>query len=252
MAQRSRRAATSRSCAAVDDARLRSPGAAALIRPRRVPSHRAWRVHGAANRRKRRSGVAPDTDLRRRTPAGARGAAPSDHPQPRRLHTTLPRDTKVTRCHPPRRAHRACLLATTPKPQPAARPPPVHAKIHSNRPSGSGRQIRGPSAFTRPPYHRLGGASGSRRSEKRERQTKKPQRPCPKAQAAAALGERCFRGSRLGEIWLQKSGKPLCAIECVTGAIPKKNPAATYSPTRKPCSTIGSGGLDFRVRDGNG
>src|SRR5947208_3469121 len=29
-------------------------------------------------------------------------------------------------------------------------------------------------------------------------------------------------------------------------------PAATYSPTRKPCSTIGSGGLNFRVRDGNG
>src|SRR5437868_8306003 len=31
-----------------------------------------------------------------------------------------------------------------------------------------------------------------------------------------------------------------------------KIPAATYSPTRKPCSTIGSGGLNFRVRDGNG
>src|SRR5439155_26224052 len=29
-------------------------------------------------------------------------------------------------------------------------------------------------------------------------------------------------------------------------------PAATYSPTRKPCSTIGSGGLNLRVRDGNG
>src|SRR5256885_1969566 len=29
-------------------------------------------------------------------------------------------------------------------------------------------------------------------------------------------------------------------------------PAATYSPTRKPCSTIGSCGLNFRVRDGNG
>src|SRR5205823_14884642 len=29
-------------------------------------------------------------------------------------------------------------------------------------------------------------------------------------------------------------------------------PAATYSPTRKPCSTIGSEGLNFRVRDGNG
>src|SRR3954462_5707066 len=32
----------------------------------------------------------------------------------------------------------------------------------------------------------------------------------------------------------------------------RKIPAATYSPTRKPCSTIGSGGLNFRVRDGNG
>ena len=31
-----------------------------------------------------------------------------------------------------------------------------------------------------------------------------------------------------------------------------KIPAATYSPTRKPCSTIGSGGLNCRVRDGNG
>ena len=28
--------------------------------------------------------------------------------------------------------------------------------------------------------------------------------------------------------------------------------AATYSPTRKPCSTIGAGGLNFRVRDGTG
>src|SRR2546428_1967044 len=31
-----------------------------------------------------------------------------------------------------------------------------------------------------------------------------------------------------------------------------KIPAATYSPTRKPCSTIGSGGLNYRVRDGDG
>ena len=34
--------------------------------------------------------------------------------------------------------------------------------------------------------------------------------------------------------------------------VSEKIPAATYSPTRKPCSTIGSGGLNFRVRDGNG
>src|SRR5256714_15660314 len=36
------------------------------------------------------------------------------------------------------------------------------------------------------------------------------------------------------------------------GGASGKIPAATYSPTRKPCSTIGSGGLNFRVRDGNG
>src|SRR5437899_7561337 len=32
----------------------------------------------------------------------------------------------------------------------------------------------------------------------------------------------------------------------------RKDPAASYSPTRRPCSTIGAGGLNFRVRDGNG
>src|SRR5262249_58986924 len=32
----------------------------------------------------------------------------------------------------------------------------------------------------------------------------------------------------------------------------EKIPAATYSPTRRPCSTIGSEGLNCRVRDGNG
>src|SRR6267378_4273289 len=37
-----------------------------------------------------------------------------------------------------------------------------------------------------------------------------------------------------------------------TGRPGEKIPAATYSPTRKPCSTIGSGGLNCRVRDGNG
>jgi hypothetical protein len=30
------------------------------------------------------------------------------------------------------------------------------------------------------------------------------------------------------------------------------NPAATYSPTEEVCSTIGAGGLNYRVRDGNG
>src|SRR5262249_52960405 len=29
-------------------------------------------------------------------------------------------------------------------------------------------------------------------------------------------------------------------------------PATSYSPTRRPCSTIGAGGLNYRVRDGNG
>ena len=32
----------------------------------------------------------------------------------------------------------------------------------------------------------------------------------------------------------------------------KQDPAASYSPTRRPCSTIGAGGLNGRVRDGNG
>src|SRR5439155_16287710 len=31
-----------------------------------------------------------------------------------------------------------------------------------------------------------------------------------------------------------------------------QDPAASYSPTRRPCSTIGAGGLNGRVRDGNG
>src|SRR6185295_13795706 len=33
---------------------------------------------------------------------------------------------------------------------------------------------------------------------------------------------------------------------------PPRDPAASYSPTRRPCSTIGAGGLNGRVRDGNG
>ena len=32
----------------------------------------------------------------------------------------------------------------------------------------------------------------------------------------------------------------------------KQNSAASYSPTEDPCSTIGAGGLNFRVRDGIG
>src|ERR1035437_9730140 len=31
-----------------------------------------------------------------------------------------------------------------------------------------------------------------------------------------------------------------------------KDPAASYSPTGRPSSTIGAGGLNFRVRNGNG
>src|SRR6476659_3014931 len=31
-----------------------------------------------------------------------------------------------------------------------------------------------------------------------------------------------------------------------------EDPAASYSPMRRPHSTIGAGGLNFRVRDGNG
>src|SRR6266850_4450174 len=44
---------------------------------------------------------------------------------------------------------------------------------------------------------------------------------------------------------------PRGACEGAAGRL-GKIPAATYSPTRKPCSTIGSGGLNCRVRDGNG
>src|SRR5438876_1111077 len=36
------------------------------------------------------------------------------------------------------------------------------------------------------------------------------------------------------------------------GPLLRIDPAASYSPTRRPCSTIGAGGLNGRVRDGNG
>ena len=48
-----------------------------------------------------------------------------------------------------------------------------------------------------------------------------------------------------------KKATPRSACEGAAGR-QGKIPAATYSPTRKPCSTIGSGGLNCRVRDGNG
>src|SRR6267143_3064622 len=48
-----------------------------------------------------------------------------------------------------------------------------------------------------------------------------------------------------------KKATPRSACEGAAGRL-GKIPAATYSPTRKPCSTIGSGGLNCRVRDGNG
>jgi hypothetical protein len=35
-------------------------------------------------------------------------------------------------------------------------------------------------------------------------------------------------------------------------ALFEKDPATSYSPTWRPCSTIGAGGLNGRVRDGNG
>src|SRR6266478_4967535 len=57
---------------------------------------------------------------------------------------------------------------------------------------------------------------------------------------------------KLGEVtWLEKKRRP-AAREIARRGVWGKIPAATYSPTRRPCSTIGSGGLNFRVRDGNG
>ena len=51
----------------------------------------------------------------------------------------------------------------------------------------------------------------------------------------------CRTTGAAGRRWIARA-------RCARGKIP----AATYSPTRKPCSTIGSEGLNFRVRDGNG
>src|ERR1700737_83270 len=48
-----------------------------------------------------------------------------------------------------------------------------------------------------------------------------------------------------------KKGRPAARVKARRG-VRGKIPAATYSPTRKPCSTIGSEGLNCRVRDGNG
>ena len=48
---------------------------------------------------------------------------------------------------------------------------------------------------------------------------------------------------------MQSDGKSEAPLVSERGFI---NPAASYSPTEKLCSTIGSGGLDFRVRDGIG
>lgn len=47
----------------------------------------------------------------------------------------------------------------------------------------------------------------------------------------------------------QNDGKSEAPLVSERGFI---NPAASYSPTENLCSTIGSGGLDFRVRDGIG
>ena len=50
----------------------------------------------------------------------------------------------------------------------------------------------------------------------------------------------------------EKEKAPLPASKGGARGLSKRIPAATYSPTQKLCSTIGSGGLNFRVRDGNG
>ena len=62
--------------------------------------------------------------------------------------------------------------------------------------------------------------------------------------------ERCVAHRRLRQA--QKKDAPRRERKLSAAGRQGKIPAATYSPTRKPCSTIGSEGLNFRVRDGNG
>src|SRR5207245_11491485 len=60
------------------------------------------------------------------------------------------------------------------------------------------------------------------------------------------------RGGLGGELSTAEKATPRHGSRAHRGGASEKIPAATYSPTRKPCSTIGSGGLNCRVRDGNG
>src|SRR2546427_12413936 len=59
-------------------------------------------------------------------------------------------------------------------------------------------------------------------------------------------------GRRAGAQGVPQNAQGPAAIDWPTGPYVRKDPAASYSPTRRPCSTIGAGGLNGRVRDGNG
>jgi hypothetical protein len=75
----------------------------------------------------------------------------------------------------------------------------------------------------------------------------------------AASGKRAVRQCGCGVI--ARSEKRKASRQCPKAQEPRACrcvalgsliPAASYSPIRRPYSTIGAGGLNFRVRDGNG
>ena len=57
-----------------------------------------------------------------------------------------------------------------------------------------------------------------------------------------------FRHKKTSVTMIDKGDQSICN----RGPLTKQASAAPYSPTGKPCSTIGAGGLNFRVRDGIG
>src|SRR4051812_8360689 len=79
---------------------------------------------------------------------------------------------------------------------------------------------------------------------------------CQLAHAAGRPFPRRERGPKRREVEGGREGgrrkRKGARVDQDGGPDSEKDPAASYSPTRKPCSTIGSGGLNDRVRDGNG
>src|SRR5262249_11374337 len=73
----------------------------------------------------------------------------------------------------------------------------------------------------------------------------------PRPGKSSSAPRRRLRGA-FEDLLIRKRRRPAVGPESRTAGRQEKIPAATYSPTRKPCSTIGSGGLNFRVRYGNG